>query len=36
VIFVLDQGQAAPFKKQLVAMGAKTSVPLADAAPTGK
>src|SRR5208337_157646 len=36
VIFVLDQGQAAPFKKQLVAMGAKTSVPLADAAPAGK
>ncbi len=35
-IFVLDQGQAAPFKKQLVAMGAKTSVPLADAAPAGK
>jgi hypothetical protein len=31
-IFVLPQGQAAPFKKQLVAMGAKASVPLADPA----
>jgi hypothetical protein len=41
-IFVLPQGQAAPFKKQLVAMGAKATVPLADpavatpAAPTNK
>jgi hypothetical protein len=33
-IFVLPQGQAAPFKKQLVAMGAKASVPLADPAAT--
>jgi hypothetical protein len=33
-VFVLSQqGQAAPFKKQLVAMGAKASVPLAETAP---
>lgn len=32
-VFVLPhQGQAAPFKKQLVAMGAKASVPLAESA----
>jgi len=35
-VFVLAQGQAAPFKKQLVAMGAKASVPLAEPAPAGK
>jgi|HubBroStandDraft_1064217.scaffolds.fasta_scaffold39734_1 hypothetical protein len=35
-IFVLPQGQAAPIKKQLVAMGAKASVPLADPAPADK
>jgi len=35
-VFVLPQGQAAPFKKQLVAMGAKASVPLADPAPANK
>ncbi len=35
-IFVLPQGQAAPIKKQLVAMGAKASVPLADPAADGK
>jgi hypothetical protein len=36
-VFVLPQGQAAPFKKQLVSMGAKASVPLADpAAPANK
>jgi hypothetical protein len=32
-VFVLPQGQAAPFKKQLVGMGAKASVPLAEPAP---
>jgi len=35
-IFVLAQGQAAPFKKQLVALGAKASVPLADPSATNK
>jgi len=35
-IFVLGQGQAAPIKKQLVAMGAKASVPLEVAAQTSK
>jgi hypothetical protein len=35
-IFVLAQGQAAPFKKQLVALGAKTSFPLAEPAPATK
>lgn len=35
-VFVLAQGQAAPFKKQLVAMGAKASVPLAEPAPDNK
>ena len=35
-VFVLAQGQAAPIKKQLVAMGAKASVPLADPAQTNK
>jgi hypothetical protein len=35
-IFVLAQGQAAPFKKQLIALGAKASVPLAEPAPTNK
>jgi hypothetical protein len=35
-IFVLGQGQAAPIKKQLVAMGAKASVPLEEAAQTNK
>jgi hypothetical protein len=30
VVFVLPQGQAAPIKKQLVEMGAKASVPLAE------
>jgi len=35
-IFVLPQGQAAPIKKQLVAMGAKASVPLAEPAPANK
>jgi hypothetical protein len=35
-IFVLPQGQAAPIKKQLVAMGAKASVPLADPAADDK
>jgi len=35
-VFVLPQGQAAPIKKQLVAMGAKASVPLADPAATNK
>src|ERR1700722_18509676 len=38
-VFVLAQGQAAPFKKQLLALGAKATVPLADpaaAAPTNK
>jgi len=35
-VFVLAQGQAAPFKKQLVAMGAKASVPLAEPAPAKK
>jgi hypothetical protein len=36
MVFVLRQGQAAPIKKQLVAMGAKASVPLAEPAPTNK
>jgi hypothetical protein len=36
VIYVLPQGQAAPIKKQLVAMGAKASVPLEGAAQTNK
>jgi hypothetical protein len=36
VIYVLPQGQAAPIKKQLVAMGAKASVPLEEAAQTNK
>jgi hypothetical protein len=35
-IFVLPQGQAAPIKKQLLAMGAKASVPLEEAAQTNK
>jgi hypothetical protein len=35
-VFVLPQGQAAPFKKQLVGMGAKASVPLAEPAPANK
>lgn len=35
-VFVLPQGQAAPFKKQLVAMGAKASVPLAEPASANK
>jgi hypothetical protein len=35
-VFVLPQSQAAPFKKQLVAMGAKASVPLEEPAPTNK
>ena len=35
-IFVLPQGRAAPIKKQLVAMGAKASVPLAEPAPANK
>jgi len=35
-VFVLAQGQAAPFKKQLVAMGAKASVPLEETAPSNK
>jgi hypothetical protein len=35
-VFVLPQGQAAPFKKQLVALGAKASVPLAEPAPANK
>ena len=35
-VFVLAQGQAAPFKKQLVAMGAKASLPLAEPAPANK
>lgn len=35
-VFVLPQGQAAPIKKQLVAMGAKASLPLAEPAPTNK
>ncbi len=35
-IFVLGQGQAAPIKKQLVAMGAKVSVPLEVVAQTNK
>jgi hypothetical protein len=36
VVFVLPQGQAAPIKKQLVAMGAKATVPLEQAAQTNK
>lgn len=35
-VFVLAQGKAAPFKKQLVAMGAKASLPLAEPAPANK
>jgi hypothetical protein len=35
-VFVLAQGQAAPFKKQLVAMGAKATLPLAEPAPANK
>jgi hypothetical protein len=35
-VFVLPQGQAAPFKKQLVTMGAKASVPLAEPPATNK
>lgn len=35
-VFVLPQGQAAPIKRQLVAMGAKASVPLAETAPASK
>ena len=35
-IFVLAQGQAAPIKKQLVAMGAKASAPLDTAPPDSK
>ncbi len=35
-IFVLPQGQAAPIKKQLVTMGAKASVPLAEPDPDVK
>ena len=35
-IFVLPQGQAAPIKKQFVAMGAKASLPLEEAAQTNK
>jgi hypothetical protein len=35
-VFVLPQGQAAPFKKQLVAMGAKATVPLEEPAATNK
>jgi hypothetical protein len=35
-VFVLPQGQAAPIKKQLVAMGAKAKVPLAEPAATNK
>jgi hypothetical protein len=34
-VFVLShQGEAAPFKKQLIAMGAKASIPLAESAPS--
>jgi hypothetical protein len=36
VVFVLPQGQAAPIKKQLVAMGAKASAPLGVAPETNK
>jgi hypothetical protein len=35
-VFVLPQGQAAPFKKQLVTMGAKATVPLAEPVATNK
>ena len=35
-VFVLAQGQAAPFKKQLLALGAKATVPLAEPAPADK
>jgi hypothetical protein len=35
-VFVLAQGKAAAFKKQLVAMGAKASLPLAEPAPANK
>jgi len=35
-VLVLPQGQAASFKKQLVAMGAKASHPLAEDAPANK
>jgi hypothetical protein len=36
VVFVLAQGQAAPIKKQLVALGAKAKVPLEEVAQTNK
>jgi hypothetical protein len=35
-VFVLAQGQAAPIKKQLLAMGAKAKVPLEEVAQTNK
>ncbi len=35
-VFVLPQGQAAPFKKRLVSMGAKASVPLTEPAASNK
>ncbi|MGC2151053.1 MAG: hypothetical protein WA618_03360, partial [Terriglobales bacterium] len=35
-VFVLAQGQGAPFKKQLLALGAKATVPLAEPAPADK
>jgi hypothetical protein len=35
-VFVLAQGQAAPFKKQLLTLGAKATVPLAEPAPADK
>lgn len=35
-VFVLAQGKAAAFKKQLVAMGAKASLPVAEPAPANK
>jgi hypothetical protein len=35
-VFVLAQGQAAPFKKQLLALGAKATVPLVEPAPADK
>jgi hypothetical protein len=36
MVLVLAQDQAAPIKKQLVALGAKASVPLAEPAPINK
>jgi hypothetical protein len=36
MVFLLTQSQAPPIKKQLVAMGAKASVPLAEPPPTNK